>query len=389
MPEEMTELVYGVYDFGLSTEQEASAEALHRTSVVVDMTFQGPCSHDAWTDELRAELDERTPSPDDYAFGRFFLADKAAKGEFPAYRTLFDASGATAGFTPCRLEDKASLLDAAARLARMTAGLPWLRRVRRADDIRAAHEAGEHALWGMCQENLLRPGHLDLIDAAHELGVLHTADCAYNQMTFIGAGCTERYDPGLSHFGLEFVRRCNDVGVIVDTAHSGRQTTLDACAASRHPVIATHTSAAARYAHPRGKDDEEIRAIAETGGVVGVVTVPFFLAAPGQQTPSIEVTLDHIDHMVNLVGWRHVGIGTDWPLQPPHDVQRRILRTKLAEMGFRPEHNIDFAATLTGFRDYRDLVNITRGLVARGHPDEHVRGILGENFLRVLEQVNG
>lgn len=153
----MTERAYGVFDFGLSAEQEEQAAAIHRDAVIADMTFQGPCSPDVWTTELCEEVDAAMAASDDYGAARHFLSDKAARGDFPAYRGLFDGSGVTAGFAACRLRDKGTVFDAAARLARMTEGLPWLRRVRRADDIRAAHAAGEHAVWGMCQENALRP----------------------------------------------------------------------------------------------------------------------------------------------------------------------------------------------------------------------------------------
>ena len=240
-----------------------------------------------------------------------------------------------------------------------------------------------------CLSFELRPETLGLVEVAHDLGVLNTVDCAYNVMNFIGAGCTERYDPGLSHFGVQFVRHCNDVGVIVDTAHSGRQTTLDACSVSRAPVIATHTSAAAVHKHDRAKSDEELRAIADTGGVIGVYVVPFFLAPPAESNPTIELFLDHVDHISELVGWQHVAIGTDWPLALPHHIQQQVFGGKQSSFGFRDEHGIDVGLVLDGFRDYRDMVNLTRGLVARGYADEQVRGILGENFLRVFEAVNG
>jgi membrane dipeptidase len=380
---------YGVFDFGLTEEQEARAARLHRESVIIDLLFQGPCSPDVWTDELIAEVDAR--GSDNLYTVAFFLKERAIAGRFPAYKELFDASGvttaATGGYV---LKDKAAVLDAAHLLARELEAFPWLRRARRADDIRAAHQAGEQAVWGLVQTNLLSPGNLDLIDAAHALGVLNTLDCAYNTLNEIGAGCTEPHDPGLSEFGLEFVRRCNDVGVIVDTAHTGRQTTLDACAASTGPVIATHTSAAAVFAHDRAKSDEELRAIAATGGVIGVYVVPFFLAEPDAVNPTIELFLDHVDHIGDLVGWEHVAIGTDWPLALPYHVQEATFAGKLHEFGFRPEHGIDnVTRTLDGFRDYRDMINITRGLVARGYADKQVQGILGENFLRVFEEVNG
>jgi membrane dipeptidase len=176
--------------------------------------------------------------------------------------------------------------------------------------------------------------------------------------------------------------------VIVDTSHSGRRTTLDAFAISRAPVVATHTAAAALYECHRAKSDEELRALAATGGVIGIVCVPFFLAGRSADL-TIELVLDHIDYVAELVGVEHVGIGTDWPIALPYDLQRRMFVPFLGEIGFREEHGVDVAATVDGFRDYRDLVNITRGLVSRGYSDGEIRAVLGENFLRVFEAVVG
>src|SRR5439155_19297946 len=118
------------------------------------------------------------------------------------------------------LRDRDGLLKAAVTNARVHANLPWLRPALRADDIRRAHAERVHALFGMAQYNDLRPGDLDQLDEAHALG-LRSADCAYNVLTFFGAGCTERTDPGLSRFGQRFVERCIEHGVIFDTAHIG------------------------------------------------------------------------------------------------------------------------------------------------------------------------
>ncbi|WP_283136404.1 dipeptidase [Rhizohabitans arisaemae] len=379
---------YGTFDFGLTEGQEARAARLHKDSIVIDLLFQGPCSPDVWTDELVAELEAL--GSDDLFTVAFFLREKAIAGEFPQYRELFEASGVTTGITGGYiLQDKDSILTAAHRFARLLDAFPWMRRARTAGDIRAAHEVGETAVWGLVQSNQLRPGDLDLIDIAHDLGVLNTLDCAYNIMNFVGAGCTERYDPGLSHFGLQFVRRCNDVGVIVDTAHTGRQTTLDVCATSSQPVIATHTSADAVFHHDRAKSDDELRAIAGTGGVIGVYVVPFFLATPDTVNPTIELFFDHVDYIADLVGWEHVAVGTDWPLALPTHIMQRSFGNKQGDFGFRPEHNIDVSLNLDGFRDYRDMINVTRGLVARNYSDKQIHGVLGENFLRVFEQVNG
>jgi membrane dipeptidase len=99
--------------------------------------------------------------------------------------------------------------------------------------------------------------------------------------------------------------------------------------------------------------------------------------------------LDHIDHIARLVGWQHVAIGTDWPLQAPVELQRALLAPGPGSVGFREEDRLDVTQRLAGFDDCRDLPNITRGLVARGYTDIQIQGILGENALRVFSEVWG
>jgi membrane dipeptidase len=209
----------------------------------------------------------------------------------------------------------------------------------------------------------------------------------YNSLTTVGAGCTERTDAGLSSFGVASVKAMNELGIIVDTGHSGRQTTLDACEVSEAPVVASHTAAQGVFAHARGKSDDELRAIAATGGVVGIVTVPSFVAA-GPDV-SIDSTLDHIEYVAELAGVRHVCLGTDWPLPVPEWILTEIIQPIFADTGFRPEHGLVATQRMNGFQDYRDFPNITRGLVARGWSDEDIAKVLGENFLRVMEAVCG
>jgi membrane dipeptidase len=209
----------------------------------------------------------------------------------------------------------------------------------------------------------------------------------YNRMDNVGTGCTERVDAGLSMFGLDVVRHCNEIGMMVDVSHCGHLTTLDACRHSKHPVNANHTAARSLHPHARGKSNEALRAIAETGGIIGVVAVPFFLT--DHPSPSIEHMLDHIDYIANLVGWQHVAIGTDWPLQAPEDVLIRTFGSQTQSIGFRSADSIDVTRRLRGFDDCRDLPNITRGLVKRGYTDEKIAGILGENALRVMAKICG
>src|SRR3546814_7303762 len=117
----------------------------------------------------------------------------------------------------------------------------------------------------------------------------------YNSMTTGGVGCTERVDAVLSLHGVNVVDRCNSIGIIVDTSHCGHDTTLDACRVSRKPVTANHTAAKAVFDHARGKSDDCLKAIADTGGVIGIVAVPAFLT--DQPDPTISIMLDHIDYV--------------------------------------------------------------------------------------------
>ena len=99
--------------------------------------------------------------------------------------------------------------------------------------------------------------------------------------------------------------------------------------------------------------------------------------------------LDHIDYVADLVGWEHVAIGTDWPMQAPDDILLVTLGAELNMLGYSAKHRLNITQRLNGYDDCRDLPNITRGLVKRGYSDEQIRGILGENALRVFEAVCG
>lgn len=241
------------------------------------------------------------------------------------------------------------------------------------------------SLWGFEQPVFGLSNDITSIDRGYATGV-RTLMLTYNRADYVGQGSTERFDGGLSMYGLDVVKRCNDLGIIVDTSHCGRQTTLDACTFSEAPVLANHTSAEAVFKHARAKSDDELEAIAATGGVIGVYALPFFL---GTGAVTIEATLDHIDYIAGLVGIDHVGIGTDGPFQGPIEYMEATFGAMLEELGFRPEDGADVDATLVGFDDYRDMPNITRGLVARGYSDEEIAKVLGENLLRVYEAVCG
>jgi membrane dipeptidase len=376
------------FDFGLTTDQEARARRLHNESLVVDMVFQHPGGQRIFAEydpaRVHQALADAPLTMEGHARGVMLPYELAMSGESDAVKRWFDLSGVDVGamqisdFSPGVLEQS---IDA---YRFMMEKLPWLRVATTVAQMRQGKKDGVHTLYGYSQPVFGLPTDLRRIGVAYEAG-LRVLMLTYNRMDYVGTGCTERVDAGLSMYGIEVVKYCNDHGIIVDTSHCGYQTTLDACKFSNGPVIANHTCAAGVYAHARGKSDEIIAAIAATGGLVGVVAVPFFLSS--DPNVNVETMLEHVDYIAKKFGWQHVAIGSDWPLQGPTVHLERVLGSMAAELGFRESDNISPTRTMPGWRDYRDFPNVARGLVKRGYSDEQIQGILGENFVRVFEQV--
>jgi len=219
---------------------------------------------------------------------------------------------------------------------------------------------------------------LDRINILHRLGV-RRFDAIANFRGYLGDGCLERYDSGLSKYGLAFVERMNDVGIMIDTSHWGEQSTYDAIEASKDPVLISHAGARALVPkNVRLKSDELIHALSEKGGLIGVCGIPNYLAQTKRQ--GVNDMIDHIDHIVNLVGIEHVAIGTDivWG----HHASLSIHRHYIHNMGMEVA-----AMYMEGIESLEEWPNIIRGLVTRGYSDKEIEKIIGGNALRVMDRV--
>ncbi len=181
-----------------------------------------------------------------------------------------------------------------------------------ADDIAAAHQAGRHSIClsgngvPLAQEWRFVTTELAWIKVFHQLGI-RMMHLTYNRRNMLGDGCAEESNAGLSDFGRHAIGEMNRVGVIVDVAHSGWRTSLEAARASSRPIVASHTVCDAVNHHCRAKPDEVIRAILDGGGMLGICCISSFLGGSGD----IAALLDHIDYMVKKFGADSVGIGTD------------------------------------------------------------------------------
>jgi membrane dipeptidase len=206
----------------------------------------------------------------------------------------------------------------------------------------------------------------------------------YNSQNMIASGSTDRADGGISDFGQGIVSAMNGIGMAVDVSHCGDRTTLDAFELSTRPVLITHSNCRALApGHPRCKTDEAIKAMAAKGGVMGVTAVRNFVRL--EEPTTIEHYVDHIDHIVKLVGIEHAGVGTDSDLAGydalPKEIYDELKAGYKASYGFRDKLDIE------GLDHPKKMYDLTEALIRRGYGDDHIRAILGENFKRALSEI--
>lgn len=243
------------------------------------------------------------------------------------------------------------------------------------------------------------PDDLSFLYGLHSMGV-KIIQLTYQRRNLVGDGCGERTNSGLSKFGVEVLEEMNRLGTLVDLSHVGPRSTMEAIEMSKDPVVFSHSNCRSLCDHVRNKDDELIKALAEKGGVQGIVMFPSILNQ--ERPPTMDDFLDHIEHVIDLVGADHVGIGLDysapqWPPHPDVDLQRRMWRASRA--GVRrnwPELEPPYNAFVPGKGSYRieELdsptkwkANISKGLNKRGHSTSEIKKVLGENFMRVFRRV--
>lgn len=224
---------------------------------------------------------------------------------------------------------------------------------------------------------------LDYLGLFKALGV-GVMQIAYNTQNWVGTGCYERHDGGLSEFGHEVIAEMNRLGILCDLSHVGPKTSEDVIRASSRPVAYTHCLPAGLKPHPRNKTDAQLRFIAERGGFVGVTMFPPFLKRGARST--VDDYVEAIEYVIDLVGEAQVGIGTDftqgWGPEFFDWITRDKGRTrKLTEFGeiLNPE----------GLRTIGEFPNLTAAMQRRGWKEARIRRVMGENWVALLREVWG
>jgi membrane dipeptidase len=214
----------------------------------------------------------------------------------------------------------------------------------------------------------------------------------YNKRNLSGDGCLERADAGLSDLGRQMIAEINDKRVLLDLSHGGRRTVAEAIAASKVSPAITHTGCRALADLPRNTDDAVLKALADKGGVAGVYLMPFLRA--GTQ-PHAEDVVAHLEHMIQVCGEDHVGLGTDGGIAgvKVDAAYREALRKDIEDRRKRgvsaPGENPDVLTLVPEYNTPRRFETLADDLAKRGHSSARIEKILGGNFARLFGEVWG
>lgn len=244
-----------------------------------------------------------------------------------------------------------------------------------ADDIEHARATGRLAVGFDIEGANAIADQPSLVQLYYDLGVRWML-LAYNRNNAAAGGCQDD-DAGLSVYGREVVAEMERVGMQVCCSHTGHRTVRDVFEVATRPVIFSHSNPSAVHAHPRNIPDDLIRACAATGGVVGINGVGIFL---GANDSTSETFARHVDHVVQLVGPRHVAIGLDYVFDT------RELENYIATMGhtFPPGLGYEKGAR---FVAPEQLESIVRTLLSWGYGNEDLKALLGGNLMRLARTV--
>lgn len=256
-------------------------------------------------------------------------------------------------------------------------------------DILEAKKTGKVGFMPGTQNTKFLDDAVNRLDEMHRKG-LRIIQITYNATNAVGAGSAEAPENrfGLSRLGHMVVERMNEVGLLVDTGHSSPETQMRAAEVSTKPIVISHAGMLSKVNQTRATTDEAIRAVADKGGVMGVISTPTAIA--GSDKCTVEDMLNNVDHAVNIAGIDGVGFGSDF-----------IIPATFEQILSAPEWDEEVVANIgefevwpwsdghVGWENNSAYPNMTRGLIKRGYSDEDIAKIMGGNFLRVIKDTIG
>jgi membrane dipeptidase len=361
------------YDGGFDAATIERAEALLARNIVVSL-------HDH---PVRFPADMAlTPQYNRTGRQHTAFAGLASSGLTVVFDNMMDGTAYVTGNTPWQWDDVVT--DLGMRQADI-AHADHVVVVRTLRDIRFAHETGRVGIVFGLEAATPIGNDLDKLDILFGLGVRQVG-LAYSDSNGLGAGLNEPVDYGLTAFGRRAVKRMNDLGLAIDLSHASDRTGIEAAIASRAPVFMTHAGARALWDIPRLKGDDVLRAVADSGGVIGISAAPHTTISAEHRTHSIASVMDHFRYCVDLVGLDHVGFGPD-TLYGDHVGLHRTFAGLLGHPASAgPDHPM--VEYVDGLENPSEAFhNIAAWLVRDGLTDEEIMKVLGGNALRALAAI--
>lgn len=361
------------YDLGLDADDAARVHRLLSDNVVISL-------HDH---PVRFPRDmSQTPAYNRTARQHTAFDGLARSRMTAVFDNMMDGTACVTGHAPWRWD------DVVADLGMRQADLAHQRAVvvaRTVDDIVDAKRDGRVALVFGLEAATPIENELDRLDILFGLG-LRQIGIAYSDSNALGSGLADPGDGGLTLFGRQAVARMNAVGLAIDVSHSSDRTGLDVCAASNAPVLMTHAGARALWDIPRLKADDVLRAVADTGGVIGMSAAPHTTISYDHREHTLESVMDHFEYIADLVGIEHVAFGPDTLFGDHVGLHTTFAHLLSGAVASAPEHpRVPYVAGLESPAE--NFTNITGWLVRHGYSDDDIVAALGGNILRALRQI--
>lgn len=263
--------------------------------------------------------------------------------------------------------------------------------IRSIADLRAAKSTKRFGLIYGFQDTVAIGDDIARVKRYHDAGV-RIVQLTYNVRNLVGDGCLQPENGGLTPFGRQVVAELNRLRIIVDTSHTGEQSTIDAIELSSGPIAITHSACRAVADRPRSKRDHVIRKMADKGGVIGIYMMPFLTMGAA---PTSADLIKHIEHAINIAGEDHVGIGSDLSTTP-HVVDAEYMRVHRTFVEGRqragvaaPGEDPAVPMFVTDLNSPRRMEMIADKLAARGHSSARIEKVIGANFVRLCRDVWG
>jgi membrane dipeptidase len=360
---------------GLRGEQAERSRSLLRDSLVISL-------HDH---PVRFPQDmEQAPAYNRTGRQHAAYAGMRASGINVIFDNMMDGTACVTGNAPWRWSDV--ITDLGMRQADLAHASGFMV-IRSVADIDEAYRTGRVGLVFGLESATPIENELDRLDVLYGLG-LRQIGIAYSDANALGSGLSETTDGGLTAFGRRAVTRMNQLGFAIDVSHASDRTALETCDRSEKPVFITHAGARAVWETPRMKPDGVLRAVAHSGGVIGISAAPHTTLSHAHPRHSIESVMDHFRYCADLVGIEHVAFGPD-TLYGDHVALHRIFAHLLSLAAMRGP-DFDPVGYVEGLENpTENFGNICDWLVRNGYSDAEIRAVVGGNVYRALEVIWG